>query len=67
MVYSRAGMADNQLMSTKFPAYKPGGLRFSLGNPLASSLDLQEVKHFVVDTWKAFGCNPVSLELSIAV
>lgn len=42
-------MGDNQLSSTKFPAYKVGGLRFRVGDPLASSLALQEVKHFIVD------------------
>lgn len=43
-------MGHNQLTSTRSPAYKLGGLRFRVGDPLASSLALQKVKHFIVDT-----------------
>ena len=42
MVCSTAAMGDNQLMSTKLPAYTPGCLKFSLGNPF-----LKKKKYFI--------------------
>lgn len=51
-------MGDNQFTSTKSPPYKLGGLRFRVGDPLASSLALQKVKHFTVDTRKGLWFLP---------